>query len=123
MNAWTGWITTGSSTGNRAITGLGFQPVYLRITLGQKTGTTESFVHQSEGSSTSTTQRCVSIYWDSTGGQSKEYTSKIISHWNRVAGTLTEQIAATLVSLDADGFTLNFSATVTGYHMHVEAFA
>lgn len=123
MSYATGVFSTNNSTGNRPLTGLGFQPTYLRLTLGQKTSTSEAFVHQSEGSTDGTNQRCVAAFWDSTGGKSVEFTNKLVNHINRVSGTLTDVITATIVSLDADGFTLNFGATISGYHVHYEAFA
>ena len=122
MSAATGVFTTNSTTGNRVLTGLGFQPIYLRLILGQKTGVSESFIHLSDGSSDSVVDRCLSFFWDSTGGKSTEFTDRLINHINRVSGSLTDVIKATLVSFDADGFTLNFSATISGYHVHYEAF-
>lgn len=123
MTSSTGVFSTSNTTGNKILAGLGFQPSYIRFTLGQKTGTSETFVHQSEGSTDGTNQRCVSVYWDSTGGKSVEFTDRLINHINRVTGTLTDVIKATFVSFDADGFTINFNATTTGYHVHYEAFA
>lgn len=119
----TGVSTTGSTTGNKSYTGFGFKPSYARFTLSQKTGTTEGFIHFSQGWTDGTNSSCHSIFQDATSSQSKEFTNQVISHWNRVSGTLTEVIAATFVSFDADGLTLNFSAITTGYHVHFEAFA
>lgn len=116
-----GVSTTPVSTGSTSLTGFGFQPNEVEIELCQKTSTAEAFVHYSSGSADGTRQGCVSIYSDATSSQSKESNAKIISHWNRVTGTLTEVIAATFTSFDADGVTLNFSATITGYHMHIRA--
>ena len=122
MNYFSGNFSTNGITCNRAITGIGFQPSYLRFTLSQKTTTSEAFVHFSEGFTDGTSQSCHSLYWDSTGGQSKQFTDKVINHVNRVGGTLTDVIKATFVSFDADGLTLNFSTTTSGYRVHVEAF-
>lgn len=118
-----GTFTTNSTTGDRVITGLGFQPSYIRLTVCQKYNTTESFVHKSEGFTDGTRQDCNSIYWDSTGGKSISYSDKVINHINRVSGNLTDVIVATLVSFDADGFTLNFSATLASYKVFIEAWA
>lgn len=116
-------FTTTSSTGNRSLTGLGFQPAYIRLTVAQKNGTSETFIHKSEGFTDGTNQGCTSIFWDSTGGKTVSFTDRVIDHINRVSGTLTDVIVATIVSLDADGFTLNFSTTTTSYRVFVEAWS
>lgn len=119
----TGVTSTPSTTGNRSVTGLGFQPAYLRFTLCQKTGVSETFVHLSEGSTDGTNQRCVSVFQDSTGSKSLESTALCIDHMNRVTGTITDVIKASFISFDADGFTLDYTATISGYHVHYEAFS
>lgn len=123
MSFATGVFTTPTLTGNKALTGLGFQPSYMRFTLGQKTGTNQTYAHLSEGSTDGTNSQSVSIFQDTTGGQSLETSTLVIDHMDRVSGTIGEIIKATFVSFDANGFTLNFSVTVSGYHVHYEAFA
>ena len=77
------------------VTGATFQPSAIRITLGQKQSTSQTFSHSSIGTATSTNnQKVFSTYQDTTGGQTLDSTSKVISHWERVSGTLTEKVAA-----------------------------
>lgn len=121
MNVMHGVFSTNNTNDNRSLTGLGFQPQELELTLCQKTSTSETFVHLSEGSTDGTNQRCVAVFSDSSGDKSFESTSRLINHMNRVSGAITDVIKATIVSFDADGFTLNFSATTTGYHVHFKA--
>lgn len=119
----TGWFTTGASTGNKVLTGIGLQPAYIRLTMGQKTGVAEAFTHYSEGASDGTNTWVCSGFQDTTGGKSLEATGTIITLMSRSGGTINNDIVATLVSFDANGFTLNFSAIVTGYHVHYECFS
>lgn len=113
-----------SSTGNKSVTGVGFQPSYLRFHLSSKSGASETTVaHYSTGFTDGTRQKAHSILADTTANDSKAYTNRCINHYARVGGVLTEVIVATFVSFDADGFTLNFTAVDSTYDIHVEAFA
>lgn len=114
-------FSTNNTTGNRAISGLGLSPNWLRLTVTQKNSTTEAFIHFSQGFTDGVTSLCHSLYWDTSGGESRAFTDRVINHMTRESGALTNKVVATLVSKDADGFTLNFSSTVTGYRVSVEA--
>lgn len=114
-----GATITGS--GNVAFTGVGFQPNYIRITLSQKG--TDSQGHISVGCSDGTNQLVHSTYSDTTGSKTVRSTSKIVSHYERVSGTITEVINASFVSFDADGFTLNIATGNANYQAMVECFA
>ena len=121
-----GSFTTNGTIGNRQIAGFPFLPTHLKFTVGQKNSTTENFVHSSEGSWDGTTSFCNSMFHDTTGGKVLTPSGVVIDHMNRVSGAITEVIKATPVSVDDNGggdygCTLNFSATVSGYRVWVEA--
>lgn len=82
-----------NSTGTKNIT-VGFQPLGVKITVSQKTNTAQTFAHLSVGSSDGTKQRVDAFYQDTTGGTTVKDTTKIVSHWERVSGTITEKVAA-----------------------------
>lgn len=82
-----------NSVGTKTIN-VGFQPAGIRITVGQKTSTSQTFIHLSDGVSDGTTQRVDSVYQDASGSQTIRSNSKIVSHYERVSGTLTEKVAA-----------------------------
>lgn len=125
MSFYTAGSTTGSVTGNRSYAGFGFQPSYVRFTVSQKNGTTESFVHFSEGFTDGTNQSCHSLFYDggSPAGSTQQYTDRLIDLKARVSGTLTDILVANFVSFDVDGVTVNFTAIASGYRVYVEAFA
>lgn len=115
--------TTQGTTGNKSITGVGFQPAYLRFTVSSKSTAETTVAHFSQGFTDGTRQKAHSIIADSTGFASKAYSDRCINHYERVAGVLTEIIKATFVSFDADGFTLNFVNASSNYSIYIEAFA
>jgi hypothetical protein len=119
MSFWTGRVTV-SGTGNNAFTGVGFQPTWIRIRVSKKNGTTETCSHLCLGATDGTNMNCSYIYSDSTSSKTDDFNTKLISHWERVAGTLTEILACTLTSFDADGFTINASTASANYKVTVE---
>lgn len=115
---------TQGSTGNKSVTGVGFQPVYLRFTVGQKFNTPEDTVaHLSTGFTDGTRQSAHSVLADSTGNHTRVDKTKCMTHYIRSGGVLNKNISASFVSFDADGFTLNFDAADANYQIFVEAFA
>lgn len=120
MGYYCGRVTV-SSTGANAFTGVGFQPTAVRIRVSQKVGTTETCNHLCIGTADGTRQNCSSMYTDATGSTTKDVNTKLISHWERVSGTLTEVLAATFTSFDADGYTFNASTPNANYQVTVEA--
>lgn len=119
MSHWTGRVTV-SIPGNNAFTGIGFQPTWMNLRVSQKNGTTETCNHLCLGSGDGTRSNCSSFYSDATSSTTLDSNTKIISHWERVGGTLTEILAATFVSFDSDGFTLNASTASSNYKVTVE---
>lgn len=124
MNYHVGTIATGS-TGNQAFTGIGFQPDGLRFRVGvDSSGSSNTLVRQSEGWTDGTNQGTLSFLLSGNlPYRDRETTNKCIKHYTDSGGTLTGVIEATIVSLDADGFTLNFTQANANYNIHVEAFA
>lgn len=119
MSYWTGRVTV-SSTGSNSFTGVGFRPTWMRIRVSKKNSTTETVCHLCMGSADGTNQNCSYIYGDSTSHKTDDMNTKLISHWERVSGTLTEVIAATFGSFDADGFTINATTPSASYKVTVE---
>ena len=99
----------------------GFTPDRIRFKVSQKFNTSDTANHLSEGVTNGTSSQYTSHFTDGTGSQTKEGTNKVISHWARVGGVLTEVVAATVVSIGEEEFTLNFSVADANYRIHMEA--
>lgn len=100
-----GTFTSSASTGNQSVTGLGFRP--RLIILGMGAGAVDSLIH---GWGAATASDSVSMWGartddTNTGAQGTSSTRVIL--WTNTAGTVVAN--ATLVSMDTDGFTLNWS--------------
>lgn len=123
MSFYTGYVTL-SGTGSQSYTGIGFQPSFIIFTVGQKTGS-DNNAHFSQGRADGTRQSVTSIYWDATGGKTVNTSSnsKCVSHYERVGGTITEVLNASLTSFDADGYTLNQTTGSANYQVNVMCFA
>lgn len=106
------------TTGVKTIT-CGFAPVAMRITVGAKSGSTAAG-QLSVGSADGTRQVYDSVFSDTTGSQSKSGINKIISHWERVSGTLTEKVAGTFDSFTATEGKFNITTADNNYSVHVE---
>jgi hypothetical protein len=106
------------TTGVKTIT-CGFQPVAMRITVSGK-GSNAPVVQLSTGTADGTRQNYEAIYWDGSGGHTKDGNTKIISQWERVAGTLTEVVAGTFDSFTATEGKFNLSAANNNYALKVE---
>lgn len=115
-NVKTGQFTQKTSTGNQATTGVGFQPDSIILFGSHQTTNTPpagsfGLVKQKMGYGKSSTKRGVSVNYVSHGGQpgtTKSYqrTSKIFADIST-----TVLVEVDLVSLDSDGFTLNYTTT------------
>lgn len=122
-NFYTGNFTGPGSTGDHSYT-VGFQPKFLRFTVGQlASGAENTIAHFSEGSTDGTNEYSHSILSASTGDFTRSYTTYCVSHLGVVSNTLTRVISATLKSFDASGFTLTFDRATTDYQIFVEAYA
>ena len=104
-----GTFTSSGSTGNQLITGVGFRPRLLIIGFGQ--GDT-GFSRGSLGWGTSSSaQASVISMSDSAGDEGGlPVSSSAIIRRATIGGAGTPDIVGVLVSLDADGFTINWTA-------------
>jgi hypothetical protein len=107
------------TTGNKAITGVGFKPKLVRFTMLQTTGTVN--VIYGNGSMTSASQYTASSCADASGRSRYSSTSNCISGVG--ATTSTPFILANYVSMNSDGFTINVSTASNAFDWAYEAYA
>lgn len=120
MSYQVGTISFGS-TGAQSCSFTG-TPTRVRVTVGSKFGSSESYNHKSEGMSDGTNTFCVSNFQDTTGGKTINNTSgKIVSHWERVGGTLTEVLAVNFTSFTLNNINFNVGTANANYQLIVEA--
>ncbi len=106
-----GILTQPTSTGNQSVTGLSFQPSVVLFDGGDKT-TVSGFENEPEmvhGVATSSTER--SAIWigrNSTAADTSFSTSTVIR--SAIAGPPSLNASADFVSMNSDGFTINWSA-------------
>lgn len=106
-------ITTPTSTGNVAYTGVGFKPDAI-ILIGSGIGAPPTSAGAAQfglGFGVSSTQRGYISFGDGASAAHKEMTTKVFGIVADQSTTLEE---ADLVSLDSDGFTLNWTTTRLG---------
>lgn len=116
-----------ATTGVKTIT-TNFQPTNIRITVSQKYTGAQSYLHYSMGagglvdvSGTPTMrQHADSIYQDPTGSQTVSNDSKVVSFYDRVSGTLTEVMAASIDSFTSTQLKLNFTTVNVNYNLFIE---
>lgn len=104
-------VTAPAATGNQASTGVGFQPdSLLMFSAGLTTAATVNTSHaiMSKGFGTSSSARGTVANTDITRIES---TAKVLTVYS--SGS-TKSVEADIVSLDSDGFTLNFTTTTSG---------
>ena len=107
-----------NTTGNKAITGVGFTPKLVRFTI--MTGgasTTNSIV--GSGAMTSSNQYLVTSFASTTASRRLSSTTNCIA-WTDAT---TSQLVAAYVSMDADGFTINVSVASSSFDVAYEAYA
>jgi len=119
MSYYTGRVTL-SQTGDNVIDEIGFQPTWIRVRVSQKVGIAETCQHLCLGQSDGTRTNYSTIYGDTSGAKTIEGNDKLISHFEKVSGTWTEVLSATLVSFDADGVTIHTTAGNANYRVHLE---
>lgn len=119
-----GTFDLATSTGNQAITGVGFQPKALLLLGASPTGTpgVDTFDRLAYGFVSASAERTFGIHWR--GGLTTSYGRCLIAEAalkvpDTYGGTMYE---GTLVSFDSDGFTINWSE-VTGYRNDVHYLA
>lgn len=109
-----GVITTTNltSTGSKAITGVGFEPSFIEVHVNLDTsaaGASRSSVGVSDG----TTTRSMGTAVDGSGGASARYNSTALINARNEANV--SQVTATFTSLDSDGFTFNVTLANSSY--------
>lgn len=115
-------ITLGTAGTARNFTGFGFTPTHLTFRVCAKGATSASSAVFCYGTVDVTGyMTCTTTYGDSTGHQSKNYTDRCVSVWERVSGTLTEVLNANFHSFTSDGFKLNVTTQNANYDVFVEA--
>jgi hypothetical protein len=105
------------STGNKNYA-LAGPPKMVRVRAGSRFGTSESYMHESIGVYDGNICMCVSKFQDTTGGITKNST-KIVSHYDRIGGVITEVLAAT-VSFSGNNVVFNVSIANPNYQLIVE---
>lgn len=109
---------TFSTTGNKAITGVGFQPKLVKFQL--LPSNSSSIGYSGGGSMTASSQ----FSWVHTyaSGSASRYSSKTscITHVNSGASTVANQ--ASYVSMDSDGFTINVGTAATVFEVAYECY-
>lgn len=116
MSYATGRLTLGITGSSTFV--IGFQPTWARFRVMGKSGDTVS--HLSLGGTDGTTQNCGSNYMDTTGGASFDVNTKVVSHYERVSGTITEILAASWTAWTATGVTLNVITANSNYRVTIE---
>lgn len=98
--------TTFGTTGIKSLN-LGFKPALVQLRVCAKYNTPQTFSHLSLGESDSYSQQVTSTYQDTTGGYSKNDLTKVVSHYERVGGVITEVLSAEFHSFTASGVKIN----------------
>lgn len=105
----TGTFSKGT-TGNIAVTGVGFQPKFVEFFF-QPTSATGS-IFSMTGAADGTSQNCTGVSGATTPTMARWSSTSACINVRNAAGTSIS--VATLVSFDAGGFTLNFSTADSG---------
>ena len=122
MSYYLGSFTQGS-TGNQSFS-LPFTPTGLKFTISAKSSGAENDVaHFSQGMANSSVSYAHSIMTTPELQISRYSSSYCITHYAIVSSSTYRVISATLVSLDTNGFTLNFDRASVDYQVTVEAYA
>lgn len=121
MNYYNGTLAY-TSTGVKSAVVVGFQPVSVTVRVGQKAGTTQLFSHLSVGSGNPTLQRVDAIFMDTTGGKTTSTNAKIVSVFERVAGTITEVLSMKIDSFTATGVAFEVLTANLNYDVYIEVY-
>lgn len=116
----TGTLTMGTAGSARTFTGLGLTPTYIEFIVTKKTGT-DNANHMSIGASDSNNQVCDSVFTDSTGSRSFKSSSRVVSQYERISGTVTEVLAANNVNFIAGGFEVDVLTANSNYQVTIRA--
>lgn len=110
-----------ATTGVKSVTP-GFQPIGARITV-SSAGTSQAVGHFSQGITDGTHQCFNSTFSDVNGSSSWQGITKMVSHYERVSGTLTEVLAISFDSFNATQFKYNVGTANVNYSITVEAWS
>lgn len=108
-------FSTRTSNGSQATTGVGFRPQEVEFITSDKFGSGSlTSVISSHGYATNSANQY--NVWDSAGYDDRVAASaititKVIKIRANTAGSFTDRVIADLTTLDADGFTINYSTT------------
>lgn len=113
---------TYSTTGLKTIyMGTPTSPTSVDIIVQNKYGVNEGVMrHVSVGHADSDGQEVISYYKDNSGQASFNSTNKIISHYERVSGNITEVMAATFDSFTSSGIKLNITQANGDYLIYIK---
>lgn len=111
------------STGVTGTITAGFQPTYVRLTVSQKFGVTDTDTHLSIGSGTPSVYHVDSIFNDTINAKTVESTSYVIYHMVYNGTNVVSVIEATIHSFVATGFKLNIGKANSNYNIYWEAFS
>lgn len=120
MSYWTGRVTPNVSGSAVSFALGGFQPTWARFKMSQKDGVTETCSHLSLGSADGTRQNYSSNFTDGTGSSCFEGNNKVVSHYERSGGAITEIFSASFVAFTATGLSLNIPNANSAYKLHIE---
>lgn len=114
-----GWCACPGSTGNYSVTGLGFKPKCVMFFVSKNPGQSAAFrlcqgVMDHYGNQWSVT-------WATDGSTQSDSKRDMAIYTLNASGVL--QVAASYVSMDDDGFTLNFTNVNANYDIHWKATA
>ena len=121
MSFFAGSFANGSN-GNVSVSGIGFQPSYLRFTIAYKNGSS-NVIRYGVGYTDGFNEFNHWIYGDSSGFRTISSNSRCCGVADRISGNIVDKCDGSFVSFDSDGFTLNFTNADSNYTIYVEAFA
>ena len=114
-------LTVATTGTNLAVTGFGFNPTNLIVSVSGRGGLNTAMQYCYGMVDSSGTQCYDSIFADSTSRQSKAGSNKLISHYERIAGVLTEVINISFNSWVSGGFTWDVNLASSNYVIHLRA--
>lgn len=118
-----GSVSCPSSTGNFSVTGVGFKPKLIKLRVAAGNGT---IIRHNQGAADANNQWVDSIAArvSSPVGMHQQTSTSHCVRGDGVStgGVLGNEVLGTRVSLDNDGFTLNFTATLSAYTLFWEAY-
>lgn len=121
MSYFTG-STSHNTTGIKTVT-VGFQPIGMRMTVGQKDGATDTTTRYAWGVTDGTNQFSVTTFRDGTGAQTTTTASKLLSVFDRSGGVIAEVVQVTFNSFTATQVKYNVNTANVNYTIIIEAWS